>query len=154
MACRILCSMVSDLVTNEEPNGLNWGKSFVIAIVLPATCRSHSSICCTIFPFISIFFPFYIRCTHCMNFAPTYSEIARHFHSNPKYNVRVGKVDTTVQKALGQRFEVHAFPSFFVISGSSVYEFDEARTKPSLIKFATTDYKEQMVSLRRDPSIY
>ena len=87
------------------------------------------------------------RCSHCMSFAPTYSEIARHFHSNPKLGVKVGKIDTTVQKALGQRFDLHAYPSFFLISGSSVYEYDDTRSKASFIKFATTGYKQQAVRL-------
>lgn len=80
-----------------------------------------------------------------MSFAPTYSEIARHFHSNPQLGVKVGKIDTTVQKALGQRFDLQAYPSFFLISGSSVYEYDDARSKASFIKFATTGYKQQAV---------
>ena len=86
------------------------------------------------------------RCTHCMNFASTYSEVARHFHSDPNSNVRVGKVDTTVEKALGQRFSVHAFPSFFVIRGSSAFEFDGHRSKNNLINFVEKGYKEHPVS--------
>ncbi|CAB9512597.1 Protein disulfide isomerase [Seminavis robusta] len=85
-------------------------------------------------------------CTHCMSFASTYSEIARHFHSNSKLKVRVGKVDTTQQRALGQRFSVHAYPSFFVVHGSSVYEFEGSRSKNGLIQFATKGYKDQPVS--------
>lgn len=81
-----------------------------------------------------------------MQFAPTYSEIARHFHSNPSLKVKVGKVDTTVQKALGQRFAVNAYPSFFVVHGSSVYEFEGARSKTNLIKFVAKGYKEHAVS--------
>ena len=82
-----------------------------------------------------------------MSFAPTYSEIARHFHSNPKLKVKVGKVDTTVQKALGQRFSVNAYPSFFVVDGSRVYEFEGSRSKNNLINFAKNGYKEQGVSI-------
>jgi Thioredoxin len=82
-----------------------------------------------------------------MNFAPTYSDIARYFHSNPDLKVKVGKVDTTEQRALGQRFSVSAYPSFFVVKGSSVYEFDgTTRSKDSLILFATKTYKERAVS--------
>jgi thioredoxin-like negative regulator of GroEL len=81
-----------------------------------------------------------------MSFAPTYSDIARHFHSNPDLKVKVGKVDTTEQRALGQRFSVNAYPSFFVVKGSSVYEFDGMRSKSNLIQFATKDYKDQHVS--------
>lgn len=81
-----------------------------------------------------------------MSFAPTYSDIARHFHSNPDLKVKVGKVDTTEQRALGQRFSVSAYPSFFVVNGFSVYEFDGMRSKANLILFATKDYKEREVS--------
>lgn len=81
-------------------------------------------------------------CTHCMSFAPTYSEIARHFHSNSRLKVKVGKVDTTAQKALGQRFSVSAYPSFFLVHGSSVYEFEGSRSKSNLIKFASKGYTD------------
>jgi hypothetical protein len=47
---------------------------------------------------------------------------------------------------LGQRFSVNAYPSFFVVKGSSVYEFDGMRSKANLIQFAMKDYKEQGVS--------
>jgi len=76
-----------------------------------------------------------------MSFAPTYSEVAQYFHSISKLNVRVGKVDSTVQKALGQRFAVRAYPSFFLVSGSTVYEYDGDRTKTALIDFASGGYK-------------
>ena len=81
-----------------------------------------------------------------MSFAPTYSEIARHFHTNPSLKVKVGKVDTTVQKALGQRFAVNAYPSFFLVRGSSVYEFEGPRSRNNLIRFAAKSYKDQAVS--------
>ena len=87
----------------------------------------------------------YFRCGHCTSFAPTYSEIARHFHSKPELGVKVGKIDTTVEKALGQRFDLTAFPAFFLISGSNVYEFDSDRTKAGFIQFATKGYKQQAV---------
>lgn len=83
------------------------------------------------------------RCKHCMNFAPTYSEIARHFHSDPDSNVRVGKVDTTTEKALGQRFNVNSFPTFFVVHGSRVYEFEGSYSKSNLIRFATKGHKDE-----------
>ena len=50
-----------------------------------------------------------------------------------------------MQKALGQRFGVNAYPSFFVVHGSSVYIFEGARSKTNLIKFAIDEHKEQPV---------
>lgn len=85
------------------------------------------------------------RCGHCTSFAPSYSEIARHFHSNPELGVKVGKIDTSVEKALAQRFGFQYLPAFFLISGSSVYGYDDDRTKASLIEFATSGYKQQAV---------
>lgn len=81
-------------------------------------------------------------CSHCTSFAPTYQDIARHF-AQTKQNVKVAKIDGDGEMALASRFGVHSFPSFYLIDGYSVYEFDESRTKQKLIDFAEHKYKEQ-----------
>uniref|UniRef100_A0A7S2YFM2 Thioredoxin domain-containing protein n=2 Tax=Entomoneis paludosa TaxID=265537 RepID=A0A7S2YFM2_9STRA len=77
---------------------------------------------------------------------PTYNEIAAHFHSQPHLQVKVGKIDGDAERALATRFNVHSYPSFYVIDGYSVYSFeDRARSKHNLIQYVQkkgykTDY--------------
>lgn len=82
-------------------------------------------------------------CIHCRNFASSYESIAHTFHSDPEQKVKVGRVDCTVEKALMTRFGVQAFPSFFLISGLNVYEFEEGRSISNLINFAKNGYKKK-----------
>mmetsp|Transcript_16535 Transcript_16535/g.18244 ORF Transcript_16535/g.18244 Transcript_16535/m.18244 type:complete len:235 (+) Transcript_16535:103-807(+) len=81
-------------------------------------------------------------CVHCRNFASSYESIAKTFHSNPDEKIRVARVDCGVEKALLTRFGVKAFPSFFLVSGWDVYEFEDSRTTANLINFARTGHKK------------
>jgi len=84
-------------------------------------------------------------CVHCRNFASAYESIAKTFHSNPKDKVRVARVDCSVEKALLTRFGIQAFPSFFLVSGWDVYEFEDNRSTANLINFARSGYKKKNV---------
>jgi thioredoxin-like negative regulator of GroEL len=84
-------------------------------------------------------------CTHCQNFKTSYENIAMTFHSSPQERIRVAKVDCNVEKALATRFGVRGYPSFYLVSGWSVYEFEEARSESGLISFARGGYKKQDV---------
>jgi thioredoxin-like negative regulator of GroEL len=86
-------------------------------------------------------------CSHCRNFATAYQSIAKTFHSDPKSKVRVARVDCTVEKALLTRFSIQGFPSFFLVSGWDVYEFEENRTTMNLIKFAEHGHKKKKVRI-------
>jgi len=81
-------------------------------------------------------------CVHCRNFASSYESIAKTFHSNPEEKIRVARVDCSVEKALLTRFGVQAFPSFFLVSGWDVYEFEDNRTTTNLINFARVGHKK------------
>jgi protein disulfide-isomerase-like protein len=85
-------------------------------------------------------------CSHCTTFKPAYDSIALTFHSSPQEKIRVAKVDCSVEKALMTRFGVNAFPTFFIVSGYDVYEYDGVRNEPNLITFARGGYKKQDVS--------
>lgn len=84
-------------------------------------------------------------CKHCQNFKTSYDNIAMNFHSAPQEKVRVAKVDCNVEKALATRFGVRGYPSFYLVSGWNVYEFEESRSESSLISFARGGYKKQNV---------
>jgi thioredoxin-like negative regulator of GroEL len=84
-------------------------------------------------------------CKHCQNFKTSYNNIAVTFHSSPQEKIRVAKVDCNVEKALATRFGVRGYPSFFLVSGWSVYEYEETRSESGLISFARGGYKKQDV---------
>lgn len=90
---------------------------------------------------------FYInsRCGHCREFARSYDNIAANFHIPSDQGFRVGKVDCVAERALNARFGIQYLPTFFVIDGWSVYQFDEPRSESSLIDFLRGGYKKQSV---------
>lgn len=86
-------------------------------------------------------------CSHCQTFKASYMSIAQAFHSSPKEKIRVARVDCSVEKALLSRFDVRGFPTFFVVAGWQVYQFDGARSEANLMTFARGGYKKQDVSI-------
>ncbi len=86
------------------------------------------------------------RCKHCQEFANSYNNVAATFHSSPKEGIRVAKVDCEMEKALKTRFGVTSFPSFFLVDGWSVYEFENNRSEATLMDFARGGYKKQQVN--------
>jgi thioredoxin-like negative regulator of GroEL len=71
--------------------------------------------------------------------------VAATFHSSPQEGIRVAKVDCQSEKALKARFGVTSFPSFYLVDGWSVYEFDNPRTEAALMDFVRGGYKKQEV---------
>lgn len=83
-------------------------------------------------------------CGHCKRFAQTYSEVAEYIHKQNKdgqRKVMVAKIDGSKEKALTSRFSVKGYPSFFLLDGWDVYEFNQARSKKAMIEFATNKGK-------------
>ena len=86
-------------------------------------------------------------CGHCHRFAPTYTSIAHSLHaenqSKPKENrIKVGKVEGSKERILTSRFSIRGYPSFFVVDGWDVYEFNGIRSKESLTNYVKRDYKK------------
>jgi len=83
-------------------------------------------------------------CSHCVNFAPVYENLARTLHSsNNDGKIRVARVNCSQEKALMTRFDIRAFPSFFLVAGWDVYEFEETRGAATLTEFAKGGYKKK-----------
>jgi len=87
-------------------------------------------------------------CTHCTNMAPTYNQLAKHFHeknfenANVKgfRNIKIAKVNGDAEKALTNRFGIYGFPSFYLIDGWSVYEYDGSRSVKAMTEFINGGY--------------
>ncbi|KAL7445251.1 hypothetical protein ACHAXM_011931 [Skeletonema potamos] len=84
-------------------------------------------------------------CSHCTRFAPSYEVVAQKLHSdrsNNKRKVKVAKIDGAAERALSSRFSVKGFPTFFLVDGWTVREFEGNRSQENLINFATETYEE------------
>ena len=95
-------------------------------------------------------------CGHCVSFEPTYKEIAEAYHRSTgsddddaldeekkkKSGIKVGKINGDAEQALVSRFGVKSYPSFFVVDGFSVYEFDGSRSKATLMQYVEGGYKK------------
>jgi hypothetical protein len=75
--------------------------------------------------------------------------VAKQLHSDdhpnngivaPTRKVNVAKIDGAAERALSSRFDVHGFPSFFLVDGWTVREYKGNRSHEGLVKFALTDY--------------
>jgi hypothetical protein len=56
--------------------------------------------------------------------------------------VNVAKIDGAAERALSSRFDVHGFPSFFLVDGWTVREYKGSRSHEGLVKFALVDYED------------
>jgi len=84
-------------------------------------------------------------CSHCINFASTYDNLAMNLHGMhgmSERNITVAKVDGSSDRILASRFSVRGFPTFFLVDGWTVWEFEGSRSKENLLKFATENDKE------------
>ena len=88
-------------------------------------------------------------CGHCKRFAATYNKVAETLHAQGQADaskdpnartVRVAKVDGSADRALASRFNIRGYPTFFLVDGWNVYEFEGDRTLEDLVDFATEDY--------------
>lgn len=134
--------MVSDKTIPNEESFLLW-KVYSILIFNLISC---------------IYYYYFSRCGHCKQFAPQYEAVALHFHkrnkqieekeinsnsdqnnnnnSKEKRKVKVGQVDGTSERALAHRFNVKAYPSFFLVDGWTVREYTGyRRSQQSMIEF-------------------
>lgn len=72
-------------------------------------------------------------CSHCKQFASSYLEIAKELEGD---HINVAKVDGHKYRVLSLRFGVIGFPSFYLVEGDNVWEFDGIRSVEGLVAFA------------------
>ena len=66
-----------------------------------------------------------------------------HYHDNPDKKIRIGKIDGDSQRALTSRFNVQAYPSFYLIDGYKVYKYERSRDENQLKAFAEGGYRKK-----------
>jgi len=57
--------------------------------------------------------------------------------------IKVAKVDADSERAIVSRFNIAGFPSFYLIDGWKVYEYNEDLSAASMMSFAKGGYKQQ-----------
>jgi len=82
------------------------------------------------------------HCGHCVEFAPTYSDLARIYHGDDTKKIKLAKVNGDVERALTSRFGIYAYPSFFLIDGFTVYKYEQPRMRKMLMEFVEGGYKK------------
>jgi len=60
----------------------------------------------------------------------------------------VGRVNGAAEKALASRFSITKYPSFYLIEGWTVREYEGNRSLENLIDFATKTFKKYEVNQR------
>jgi len=63
-----------------------------------------------------------------------------HIKAGVTRKVNVAKIDGAAERALSSRFDVHGYPSFFLVDGWTVREFKGNRSHEGLVQFALSDY--------------
>mmetsp|Transcript_33157 Transcript_33157/g.76431 ORF Transcript_33157/g.76431 Transcript_33157/m.76431 type:complete len:190 (-) Transcript_33157:947-1516(-) len=88
-------------------------------------------------------------CRHCTDFAPTYERIAEKVRklneSEGGRKTMMARVEGDKERAISSRFSISGFPSFFLIDGWTVYEYDGDRKPSSMFEFVTGGYKRHEV---------
>ena len=75
-------------------------------------------------------------------------ELARSLHADNKpgqKQIKVAKIDGAFERAIVSRFNFAGFPSFFLIDGWSVYEYDDGRTVEHMMAYAKDGYRQKEV---------
>jgi len=74
-------------------------------------------------------------CGHCKNLAPEYAKAAQAL-ANTNPNVRLAKIDCTVEKELASRFGIKGFPTLkFFTKGAGDVPYEGGRTAPDIISW-------------------
>jgi len=75
-------------------------------------------------------------CGHCKNLAPEYAKAAQQLaESNP--NVKLAKIDCTVEKELASKYEIRGFPTlkFFSKAAGAPIAYEAGRTAPDIVNW-------------------
>jgi len=73
-------------------------------------------------------------CGHCKSLAPEYAAAAKELNQQGA-EVRLAKVDATVESALGSRFEVKGYPTLKFFVDGEPREYSGGRTKPEIVSW-------------------
>ncbi|GAB1599379.1 protein disulfide-isomerase A4-like [Argonauta hians] len=73
-------------------------------------------------------------CGHCKHLAPVYSEAAKQLKSTTP-SVLLGKVDSTVETELSNRFDVNGYPTLIFFKNGKPFPYEGPREADGLVKY-------------------
>merc|ERR1711871_369769 len=71
-------------------------------------------------------------CGHCKNLHPNWESAAQEMDGKP---VKVGRVDATAQKGLGQKYNVQGFPTIKVFKDGAPEDYNGGRSSSDIVQF-------------------
>ncbi len=74
-------------------------------------------------------------CGHCKQLAPHYEKAAQALKAEGLNNVALAKIDATVEKALGEKFEIKGFPTLKWFVNGEMKEYSGGRTDQTIISW-------------------
>jgi protein disulfide-isomerase-like protein len=77
-------------------------------------------------------------CGHCKRLEPIWTQFAT--AAAVQGDVKVGKVDCTVEKELASRFNIKAFPTIKLLYNGKLYDYKKGRTVEDFSAFAKGGY--------------
>jgi protein disulfide-isomerase A1 len=73
-------------------------------------------------------------CGHCNALAPEYAAAAKQLEENQS-PVKLAKIDATVHRNLGERYEVQGFPTLKFFHDGNIIDYDGDRTSDAILKW-------------------
>ncbi len=73
-------------------------------------------------------------CGHCKSLEPEYAKAATILREQ-KPNVRLAKVDATIETILAEKFQIEGYPTLKLIINGSVHEYQGGREASEIVEY-------------------
>ncbi|KAI1717324.1 thioredoxin domain-containing protein [Ditylenchus destructor] len=84
-------------------------------------------------------------CGHCKKLAPEYEKAAKKLK---EHNIPLAKVDTTVEKKLGEQYDVKGFPTMKILRNGRRFDYDGPRDAEGIVKYMLEQSKPAAKELK------
>jgi len=91
-------------------------------------------------------------CGHCKKLTPEYSKAAASLAENDP-PIKLAKVDATIEKALGERFQVKGYPTLKIFRNGVASEYSGPRQAAGIVKFVLSKTGPDAISLETDSDV-
>ena len=91
----------------------------------------------------------YLRCGHCKKLEPVYKEVAAELHEEG-LEVRVAKVDATVEKKAASEYGVRGYPTLIYFNKGEKMDYNGQRTKEFLVNWLKKRISDPVTELSKE----